>query len=179
MVAGAYHGAGQFIHCSNRPDTSDARMPHPLPTVSGLLLLLLAPGGSGDAPARAADAGELAVQQRATIHVPRVTVTTTTIIMRSSRPAPAYREKKAEDCVKVERIAGFTVNRFDSVDLILRDGQLLRVKLGADCPALGFYSGFYVKQSGDRKICAKRDSFRSRSGRSCAVQGFTQLVQAR
>jgi hypothetical protein len=117
-------------------------------------------------------------QQHVTIHVPRVTVTSTTIIMRSTR-VTEVKEKKAADCVKVERIAGFTVNNTDSVDLILNDGSMLRAKLGSECPALGFYQGFYVKPNGDKKLCAGRDSLRSRSGRSCEIQVFKALVAAR
>jgi hypothetical protein len=145
-------------------------MLNPLVAASGLLLLLVPPASPlVDAQPQ---------QQRATVHVPRVTVTTTTIIMRSPRP-PVLVEKKGDDCVGVEKIAGFTVNRFDSVDLIMRDGSLMRAKLGKNCPALGFYSGFYVKAHKDRKICAKRDAFRSRSGRECGVERFAALVPAR
>lgn len=117
-------------------------------------------------------------QQHATVHVPRITVTRTTIILRTPRAAATV-EKKADDCVKVEKLAGFTVNRFDSVDLLLKDGSQLRARLGARCPALGFYSGFYVKPASDKKICAGRDAFRSRTGRSCGIQSFAKLVAAR
>ena len=152
-------------------------MLNPLIAASGLLLLLAAPASP---PARL-DWDMVAAQfqqQRVTIHVPRVTVRTTTIIMRAPRPA-ALVEKKADDCVRMEDLAGFSVNRFDSVDLLLKNGSLLRAKLGNDCPALGFYGGFYVKANKDKKMCAKRDSIRSRSGRQCAVQSFASLVPAR
>jgi hypothetical protein len=147
-----------------------------IPLSASGLLLLFAP-----AAMPVSSPWEMAVhawQQRATVHVPRVTVTTTTIILRQPRPA-AVREKKADDCVKVEKLAGFTVNRFDSVDLLLKDGSQLRARLGARCPALGFYSGFYVKPASDKKICAGRDAFRSRTGRSCGIQSFAKLVPAR
>ncbi|HEX8301965.1 hypothetical protein [Sphingomonas sp.] len=142
---------------------------------AALLLFLVAPGAGTQAPdwERAIEL----FQQHITVHVPRVTMTTT-IIMRSPVPVPMV-EKKAEDCVKIERITGFSVNRTDSVDLLLNDGKLLRAKLGDDCPALGFYSGFYVKPTADKKICAGRDAFRSRSGRSCGVQAFRSLTPAR
>ena len=150
-------------------------MLNPLIATSGLLLLFAAPASSPEPLDR--DMADL-LQQRITIHVPRVTVRTTTIIMRSTRPATLI-EKKADDCVKMESLAGFSVNRFDSVDLVLKDGSMLRARLGNDCPALGFYGGFYVKANKDKKMCAKRDSIRSRSGRLCAVQSFTSLVLAR
>lgn len=152
-------------------------MPHPLVASSGLLLLFAVPGASSELPAWGGVVD--AIQQHATVHVPRMTITrsSTTIIMRETRRIRVV-EKKADDCVKMDQLSGFTVNRFDSVDLMLKDGKLLRARLGADCPALGFYSGFYVKPNKDKKICAKRDSFRSRSGRSCAVEAFRALVPA-
>lgn len=122
--------------------------------------------------------------QNLIIHVPRVTVTRATIVTRSM-PAPppprlpmAMIEKKADDCIKIERIRGFSVSRGDSVDLMLRDGNLLRAKLGKNCPALGFYSGFYVKATPDKKMCAGRDAIRSRSGRQCGIEAFRSLVPA-
>lgn len=155
-------------------------MPHPLVAASGLFLLLATPVPIAGERMDWDSASELMQQQRtATVHVPRVTVTSsTTIVMRATGAAPLI-EKKANDCVKVEEVAGFAVNRFDSVDLMLKDGKMLRAKLGNDCPALGFYTGFYIKANKDRKLCAKRDSLRSRSGRLCAVQQFASLVPAR
>lgn len=152
-------------------------MPNPSFAFSSLLLLFVAPASPPEPPSW--DDAAKALQQQVTIHVPRVTVTSsTTIILRAARPVTLV-EKKANDCVKVENISGFAVNTADSVDLVLRDGSLLRAKLGRDCPALGFYSGFYVKANKDQKICAKRDSFRSRSGRLCDVEAFKALVAAR
>jgi hypothetical protein len=149
-------------------------MLNPLLAASSLLLLA-APAATSPAVQPWAPA-PLPLQQHVTIHVPRMTVTTTTtFIVRSARPV-VLMERKAGDCVGVEKIAGFRVNRFDSVDLVMRDGAMMRAKLGSDCPALGFYSGFYVKANKDKKICAKRDAFRSRSGRSCDIQRFTALV---
>jgi len=152
-------------------------MLNPLIAASGILLLFAAPASAPEPPDWDVVAAQFQ-QQRVTIHVPRVTVSTTTIIMRTPRPVTLV-EKKADDCVKMEDLAGFSVNRFDSVDLVLKNGSLLRAKLGNDCPALGFYGGFYVKANKDRKMCAKRDTIRSRSGRQCAVQSFAALVPAR
>ncbi|WP_257214944.1 hypothetical protein [Sphingomonas sp. R-74633] len=118
-------------------------------------------------------------QERVTITVPRVTITSSaTIVVRTRNPRIV--EKKTKDCVKIQDISGFAgVNTPDSVDLVLRDGTLLRAKLGRNCQALGFYSGFYVKTNKDQKICAGRDAFRVRSGRSCDVEGFRTLELAR
>ena len=153
-------------------------MLNPLIAASGILLLFAAPASPPEPLDWDVASELLQQQQRITVHVPRLTVSRTTIVVRTARPV-ALVEKKADDCVKMEDLAGFSVNRFDSVDLVLKSGALLRAKLGNDCPALGFYSGFYVKANKDKKMCAKRDSIRSRSGRQCAVQSFASLVPAR
>lgn len=153
-------------------------MPNPLFAASSLLLLIAAPAPVPEAPEW--DSAVAALQQRVTVHVPRVTVTSTTIIMRSTPRAPAFVEKRTSECVKVDRIAGFAgVSASDGVDLVLKDGSLLRAKLGRNCPALGFYGGFYVKMSEDKKICAGRDAFRTRAGRSCDIEKFAKLVADR
>ena len=153
-------------------------MLNPLFAASGLMLLLAAPAVAPE-PVAWTSAAAMLQQQHVTIHVPRMTVTTsTTIIVRQPR-LPAVKEKKTSDCIKLDKIAGFTVNATDSVDLVLNDGSYLRAKLGSECPALGFYSGFYVKPTEDKKLCAGRDSLRSRSGRACEIQAFRTLVAAK
>lgn len=143
-------------------------MPNLPIAAAGLMLMLAAPAAQ---PAMAD------FQQHVSIHVPRMTVTTTTIVVREA--PPRLIEKHGKACVAMDRIQGFTVNAADSVDLILEDGALLRAKLGAECPALGFYSGAYLKPTKDNKFCAGRDALRSRSGRTCPVQAFKNLVRAR
>ncbi|MDH4745375.1 hypothetical protein OMP43_15240 [Sphingomonas sp. CBMAI 2297] len=155
-------------------------MPNPFLVASSLLLLVAAPAA---APAGVPDWKAVTLslqqeQQRVTIQVPRVTITSSATII--VRRAPHVVEKKAKDCVKVQDISGFAgVNTQDSVDLVLRDGSLLRAKLGRKCQALGFYNGFYVKTNKDQKICAGRDSIRTRAGRSCDVEDFRALALER
>lgn len=148
------------------------------PFAAASFLLFFAAPGTPPAPPEWSRVLELFQQQQhVTVHVPRVTITTT-FVMRAPAPPP-LREKKADDCVKIAKISGFAVNRPNSIDLLLNDGKLLRVNLADNCPALGFYSGFYVKPTKDEKICAGRDAFRSRSGRSCSIQAFRSLVPAK
>jgi len=157
-------------------------MPNPFLVTSSLLLLAAAPAA---APVGAPDWNgarfmlqDQQQQQRVVIQVPRVTITSSATII--VRRAPHLVEKKAKDCVKVQDISGFAgVNTQDSVDLVLRDGSLLRAKLGRKCQALGFYNGFYVKMNKDQKICAGRDSIRTRAGRSCDVEDFRKLAVER
>ena len=158
-------------------------MLNPMFAASAMMLFFFAPEGALEArPLDWATAVQQA--QNLVIHVPRVTVTRATIVTRSMPAPPPPRmpmmfiEKKADDCIKMEAIRGFSVSRGDSVDLMLRDGRLLRAKLGKNCPALGFYSGFYVKATPDKKMCAGRDAIRSRSGRQCGIEAFRSLVPA-
>lgn len=153
-------------------------MPNPLAVASSLLLLAAAPAAPEGVPDWNAATAGLQEQQRVTIAVPRVTITSSATII--VRRAPHVVEKKTKDCVKVQDISGFAgVNTQDSVDLVLRDGSLLRAKLGRACPALNFYGGFYLKMNKDQKICAGRDSLRTRAGRSCDVEAFRALLLER
>ena len=155
-------------------------MPNPFLVASSLLLLVAAPAAApaGVPEWKAVTLSLQQEQQRVTIQVSRVTITSSATII--VRRAPHVVEKKAKDCVKVQDISGFAgVNTQDSVDLVLRDGSLLRAKLGRKCQALGFYNGFYVKTNKDQKICAGRDSIRTRAGRSCDVEDFRTLALER
>ncbi|MBO9714659.1 hypothetical protein [Sphingomonas sp.] len=154
-------------------------MLNPTIPAAAMLMLLAAPGAATAPALPAATAVSPDLGQHITIHVPRMTVTTTTIIATTTttaRSTPAFREKKADNCLKMKKIIGFWVMTNDSIDLLLDDGTRLRAQLGSDCPSLGFYAGFYVKPTQDGKICAKRDVLRSRSGKACAVGGFSKLV---
>jgi len=94
-------------------------------------------------------------------------------------PPIRWVEKKADKCVPAIDLAAAAITGTDSVDLVLNGGKRLRARFGADCPALDFYSGFYVKMTNDGKVCARRDSIRSRSGGECRIESFRALVPAR
>jgi hypothetical protein len=162
-------------------------MLNPLPLAPALLLLVASPAATPDRVSMLDWDALVQQSQHIVIHVPNVMVTRTTIITRSTMTAPvapppprmSYREKKTDDCLSVQRIAGFSVSRPDSVDLMLSDGSMRRAVLDKNCQALGFYSGFYVKPNRDGKMCASRDSIRSRAGRTCNITGFKALIPAK
>ncbi len=52
----------------------------------------------------------------------------------------------------------------------------MRAVLEDQCPALDYYSGFYVVPPPDGKICADRDSIHTRSGADCEVDKFRALT---
>jgi len=136
-----------------------------------LLLAALGAPGSGS-PADPVEFAQLVVREHVLIRVP-------------VRPAPAprsplvpieWKEKKGPKCVSMRLISGAALLRQDSVDLVLRDRSRLRAKLERRCPALNYYRGFYVRANADGRICADRDSFRSRMGGECEIDAFKTLV---
>lgn len=150
-------------------------MPHPSLLLP--LILLVAPalpeadesGGEGVAIA------QLSLRQRFIIRIPR---------LRELEPqveaaARTWVEKRGPKCVAMEELNGAMVTRRDSVDLMVDDGTRLRAKLSDECPALDFYSGFYIKPNPDGRVCAQRDSIRARSGGYCPISGFKRLVPGR
>ena len=122
------------------------------------------------------------VQQRMIIRVPRLPVgrmPSTGPRAAAALPPIRWVEKKTDKCIPVISLAAAAVAGSDSVDLLLNGGKRLRARFGSECPALDFYSGFYVKMPADGKICASRDSFRARSGGECRIKSFRALVPAK
>jgi hypothetical protein len=86
-----------------------------------------------------------------------------------------WREGRGPDCIAAGRVIGATLMRENSVDLILRDRSRVRLRLQRRCPALAYYRGFYVNATADGRICADRDSIRSRAGGECVIDAFRSL----
>ncbi len=144
---------------------------------ASLMLLLAAPAAPAGAPAIAW--GQVTIHQRIIIRVPRMPLALERRRSAADIHPMRWVEKDAPKCVPVDTLAAATIAEEDSVDLIVRGGGRLRAKLGDDCPALGFYSGFYLKRTEDGMLCARRDSIRSRSGDTCPIVAFKHLVPAR
>ncbi len=100
------------------------------------------------------------------------------VIMRVPvRPMPhrfEWQERKGPKCISARSIRGAMVSGREHVDFLLFDRTRLRARLSDDCPALDFYSGFYLTPD-DGKLCAKRDSIHSRIGSSCRIERFRRL----
>ena len=105
------------------------------------------------------------------------------IIVRIPRaPAPAsvsWREGRGVRCIPVRSLAGASLIGQNSVDLILRDNSRIRARLDRRCPALDYYRGFYIDTTADGRICAARDSIRSRAGGECQIEQFRALLPER
>lgn len=90
-----------------------------------------------------------------------------------------WREGRGPDCIAATRLIGATLLRANSVDLILRDNSRVRARLQRSCPALDYYRGFYINATEDGRICADRDSIRSRAGGECQIDQFRSLSPER
>ena len=90
-----------------------------------------------------------------------------------------WREARGPDCIAATRLIGATLLRENSVDLILRDNSRIRARLQRRCPALDYYRGFYINATADGRICADRDSIRSRAGGECQIDQFRSLSPER
>lgn len=97
-----------------------------------------------------------------------------------NRPTPAapieWKESKGPKCLPTNVVAGATVVESDSIDIILRDGNRVRVEFEDDCPAIDYYRNFYIRPTADRRICAGRDSIHARSGGECQIHRFRTLT---
>ncbi|ATE67295.1 hypothetical protein COO09_01085 [Rhizorhabdus dicambivorans] len=102
------------------------------------------------------------------------------LIVRVPRRVPAkplkWKTKKGPKCVAMGAIAGAAVVADDAIDLVLKGGQRLRAQFSSNCPALDYYSGFYILPTEDGRICADRDVIRTRAGGQCEIQRFRKLV---
>jgi len=141
--------------------------------IAGALALLLAAAGAEPAPARVPQRVELAqliIRERAIVRVPTRPART---------PKIKWKEKKGPKCISAEGLAGAALIDQDNVDLIARGGERTRAQLESACPAIDFYSGFYLLPSADRQVCAGRDSVHARSGGECQIKRFRKLVPAK
>src|SRR5215207_5764145 len=93
-------------------------------------------------------------------------------------PLVEWVESKGPKCIPAEAIRGATLSGRDQVDFLLLGRERMRAQLGDECPALDFYNGFYLSPE-DERVCAGRDTIRSRTGGSCRIQRFQRLEPRR
>jgi hypothetical protein len=94
-------------------------------------------------------------------------------------PVIAWRESKGPRCILMGGVAGAAIAAPDSVDFVMRGGRRLRARLDRECPALDYYSGFYLVSTLDGRICADRDAVHARSGGACEIDRFRLLKPTR
>lgn len=122
---------------------------------------------------------QVSIHERIIIRVPRRGRPLPPGARRGRLDRPVWSERKAPRCIPVARLAGVGLSQGGDVDLMLVDGRRLRAKFDRDCPALDFYSGFYLKPNADGMICGGRDVLRARSGGVCPIARFRRLEARR
>ena len=137
--------------------------------LAGLMSLLTALLAGSEEPSPSGDSVRVTtIEERLIIRVP--------VMPRPrQRLSIHWEEEKGPKCLPADAIARAFLSGPDSIDFVLRSRQLVRARLDSDCDGLDFYGGFYV-QPEDRRICAKRDTIRSRVGGSCRIEKFRSLV---
>ncbi len=143
------------------------------PLRPALPLLLAAPLAMSASEPAGVELAQLTFRERIVIRIPRLPMPS----RRSAAPPIAWEEKKGPKCVAASTLASAAISPDGDVDLVVTDGRRLRAKLDDDCPSLNFYSGFYLKQAKDGKVCAGRDMLRTRSGGHCEISRFRTLVE--
>lgn len=122
---------------------------------------------------------QVTVRQRVIIRVPAMPIARTSLAPTPALPPIIWVEREAPQCIPLTALSAASIQRPDSVDLVLNGGKRMRARLGGDCPSLDFYSGVYLKRTSDGMVCADRDAIRSRSGGECRIAAFTRLVPGR
>ena len=92
-------------------------------------------------------------------------------------PQIEWVEHKGPKCIPAGAIRRAILSGEDEinqVDFVLADGSRIRAQLDEDCPALDFWTGFYL-QPEDERLCVRRDAIHSRMGGSCTIEKFRQL----
>jgi hypothetical protein len=130
----------------------------------GLLSAMLA--GSQAQPAPADTVKVTTIEERLIIRVP---------VTPRPRIRIRWEEEKGPKCLPAVGIARAFLSGPDSVDFLMRNRQFFRARLDSDCDGLDFYGQLYLLPN-DGRICARRDSIRSRVGGSCRIEKFRTLV---
>ena len=124
------------------------------------------------------DAFQVRVEQRVIIRIPRQTAASASMGSRTSAKISAirYKEEKIGKCLLMNRLVGSRPGNKESLDLVTRDGALIRAYLGDGCLAREFYAGAYMERPLDGKLCVDRDMLHARTGAKCEVDKFRLLV---
>jgi hypothetical protein len=87
-----------------------------------------------------------------------------------------YKEEKIGKCLWIDKLAGSRIGTKESLELLTRDGVLIRAYLGDGCLAREFYAGAYMERPFDGKLCVDRDLLHARTGAKCEVDRFRLLI---
>ncbi len=87
-----------------------------------------------------------------------------------------YKEQKIGKCLWIDKLAGSRPGPKGTLELLTRDGVLIRAYLGDGCLAREFYAGAYMERPYDGKLCIDRDLLHARTGAKCEVDKFRLLI---
>ena len=120
---------------------------------------------------------QVRVDQRIIIRLPSPASALTAVgAQRQSVAKLKYKEKKIGKCLWVDRLGGSRPGPDRTLDLLTRDGILIRAYLGDGCLAREFYAGAYMERSYDGKLCVDRDLLHARTGAKCEIDKFRLLI---
>ena len=121
--------------------------------------------------------GQVRVDQRIIIRLPSPASAPVAVgAQRQSVAKLQYKEKKIGKCLWVDRLGGSRPGPDRTLDLLTRDGILIRAYLGDGCLAREFYAGAYMERSYDGKLCVDRDVLHARTGAKCTIDKFRLLI---
>jgi hypothetical protein len=115
---------------------------------------------------------QVRTNQRVIIRIPPKS---TPVGTKRSEPSK-YKEEKIGKCLLMDRLVGSRPGPKESLEILTRDGNVIRAYLGDGCLAREFYAGAYVERSADGKLCIDRDLLHARTGAECEIDKFRLLV---
>jgi hypothetical protein len=120
---------------------------------------------------------QVRIDQRVIVRLPsQQAVAGASALRNTSAAVVKYKEQKIGNCLWIEKLAGSRVGTKQSLELLTRDGVIIRAYLGDGCLAREFYAGAYMERPADGKLCVDRDLLHARTGAKCEVDKFRLLV---
>jgi hypothetical protein len=121
---------------------------------------------------------QVRVDQRVIVRLPSQTVAPMNTPGGKTKQAASlrYKEQKIGKCLWIDKLAGSRPGPKDTLELLTRDGVLIRAYLGDGCLAREFYAGAYMEKPYDGKLCIDRDLLHARTGAKCEVDKFRLLI---
>ena len=171
-AAQAIEPAYKFSRCSTLD--CKAALNHDAPPMIFTSFFALLPAllgiSAAQAPGELPAVRRVIVQDEIIIRVP--------VRIRQISPQLDWIEHKGPRCIRSGDLRGAMLSGPDSVDFLLHGKQRMRASFDTRCPALDFYGGFYLNTE-DGKVCAGRDTIRSRLGSACVIGKFHRLEPKR
>jgi hypothetical protein len=120
---------------------------------------------------------QVRIDQRVIVRLPSQPAAAPTTALKKSSAVPVrYKEQKIGKCLWIDKLAGSRIGTKQSLELLTRDGVLIRAYLGDGCLAREFYAGAYMERPYDGKLCVDRDLLHARTGAKCEVDRFRLLI---